>query len=194
MKAASADRAADVGWEPADWDAALRKQRRAEWHGVGILLVGAGVVLPLLRVLVADRPLLGWYLVLFGWALAFAVLAWRNHSSAEGRERWEEQTRQEVRVEHALRHYVSIGKADQELVTERADEIDSWAPAHFVGWPLAAVVVGAAAVSDPTLSAADQILAGLFVLFCAAQLLLACRRVREARRWLDDPLPRDDDA
>lgn len=189
MEAARADRAADVGWEPADWAATLRKQRRTEWHGVAILLVGAGVVLPLLRV-VEGRPLLGWYLVLLGWGLAFGVLTWRSRSSVERREQWEEQTRREVRAEHALRSHVSIGAADRELVTRRADEIDSWALARFAGWPLAAVVVVAGAVSDPTLTGVDQALTWLFVLFCAVQLLLACRRVRQARRWLDDPLPR----
>ena len=190
LEAASAETAADIGWAPPDWDAALREQRRAEWHSVGLVLVGTGVVLPLLRILVHDRPLTAWYLIFIGGALALAVLTWRSRSSAERRERWDRQTRQAIRVEHALRSHVSIGAADRELVTERAEEIDSWALAHFVGWPLAAVVVVAATVSDPTLTAADQMLAWLFALFCVVQLLLACRRVREARRWLDDPLPR----
>ncbi len=48
----------------------------------------------------------------------------------------------------------------------------------------------AATVNDPTVSGAEEIVVGLLLLFFAAQLLLACRRVREARRWLDDPLPR----
>ncbi|MFP5370079.1 MAG: hypothetical protein ACLGI3_04940, partial [Actinomycetes bacterium] len=168
MAAAPADRAADVSWEPVDWDATLRERRRAEWRDVVLMLAVFLVVLPVLQVAVFDDPLRAWHWVWFAWALVLTAHAIRSHFTVRGRERWELQTRQEVRVEHALRFHVSIGAADRDLVTGRADEIDSWAPAHFVGWPLAAVVVAAAAVSDPTLSAADQILAWLIVAFCAA--------------------------
>ncbi len=72
--AARAERASEVGWEPPDWDATLRERRRAEWRDVGLLLVAAGVVLPLLRVLLFDRPLLGGYLIELVWPLVLAVI------------------------------------------------------------------------------------------------------------------------
>lgn len=74
MEAAPAERAADVGWEPADWDATLHRQWRAEWHDVGVLLLLAGVALPLERVLISDRALVGWYLIALAWPLVQAAL------------------------------------------------------------------------------------------------------------------------
>lgn len=188
VEAAAADRATDLGWEPADWDAMLRKRRRDfvadTWLFIA-LLWGA----PFAGAALENRP--PRLVVLVVVALWTSLLLYQLHrtSTPSGRRQWAETTKEEIRVERALRHHVSIGAADREFVTERADAIDSWAPAHFVGWPLLAVLA-IAAIVDPTVSGSDRIVFWLFVLFSVVQLLLACRRVREARRWLDDPLPR----
>ena len=189
MEAAPADRAADVGWEPADWDATLRKRRRVAVAKTWLLIALCWAILFVWAAL-DDRPPRLLSLVIAALWTSLLLYELYRMSTPDGRRQWAEKTVEEIRVRYALRCHVSIGAADRELVTGRANEIDSWALAHFVGWPMAAVVVGAATASDPTLSTADQILAWLIVLFCVAQLLLACRRVREARRWLDDPLPR----
>ncbi len=189
VAAASPDRAADVGWAPADWDATLRKRRRVVVAETWLFIV-VWWAAPFAWAAFENRP--PRLLALVVAALWTALLLYQLYrmSTSSGRRQWAEKTVEEIRVEHALRHHVSIGEADRELVTERADEVDSWALAHFVGWPLAAVVGIAAIVSDPTISGAEEIVVGLLVLLFVAQLLLACRRVREARRWLDDPLPR----
>ncbi len=192
MEAAHADGAAEVGCEPPDWEATLPKRRRVvvaeTWLFIALWSAG-----PFVWAAFDDRPPRLMALVVAAMWTSLLLYQLYRMSTPSGRRQWAEKTKEEIRVEHALRHHVSIGEADRELVTERADEIDSWALAHFVGWPLLAVLAIAATVNDPTVSGAEKIvfgLFGLFGLFCAAKLLLACRRVREARRWLDDPLPR----
>ncbi len=98
-----------------------------------------------------------------------------------------------MRVEHALRHHVSIGAADRELVTERAESIDTWAEAHFVGWPVLAAVVLLAAGNDDSLAQLEKWpwFVGLLAV-CAWFFWDTRRRLQWALRWLDDPLPRDE--
>ena len=188
-EAMHAERTADVGWEPPAWEPVLRERRRAEWRDVGKDLVVFLLVLPLLGLEELDSPWrVGFWLA---GPLLLVVLAWWPHSSAERRERWERQTRREVRIEHALGHHVSIGAADRELVTEQAEKIDTWAEAHFLGWPVLAVVCLAAVGTDPELAGyAKWIWAIGLLTICAVQFLRARRRLQWALRWLDDPLPR----
>ena len=63
--------------------------------------------------------------------------------SEGGRASWERDTRRKVRIEHALRHHVSIGAADRALVTERAQAIRTMSMVALVGWPMLAVVAAA---------------------------------------------------
>jgi hypothetical protein len=65
--------------------------------------------------------------------------------------------------------------------------------AHFAGWPLLGMVLLAGIESTDGLSRIEEVTAGLVVaLLCAIFVLSARRRVRRARRWLADPLPRDE--
>ncbi len=191
MEAASADRAAEVGWEPPDWDATLRKRRRAEWRQIGFVIAVVGL-LPFVEALALDRPLRVWSWFALAMGLLWAAQVWWLHFTVRGRARWEPPTRRDVRVEHALRHHVSIGAADRELVTERAESIDTWAWAHFVGWPVLAAVALLVA-NDDSLRGLEKWPLSLGVLaVCAWYFWDTRRRLQWALRWLDDPLPRDE--
>lgn len=185
---AQAERAADVGWEPADWSACLRRERRKQLATVIGLVVFVGVVLPVLGLVVLDRPpsLSYWFWGAF--TLIFVAETAYSFASAAGRVQWERETRQAVRVRHALRHHRGIGAADRALVTERARSLATGSKVASVGWPLLALllVVGILEGRDPR--------AFLIVLVVACLLLVAraVRRARLARRWLADPLPRDE--
>jgi hypothetical protein len=134
-----AERTAELGWEPSDWPACLRRQRRRQLATAAVLVVLIGVLLPVLRLTVVDRPpsLTYWF-----WAavcLVYVAEVVHSYFSATGRASWERETRQSVRTSHALRHHVGIGVADRALVTERAKAMDTWSKVAFVGWPLLAL-------------------------------------------------------
>lgn len=190
MEAASVDHAADVGWEPADWTDVLRRKRRSQLAGTATMVLLFFVVTPLLRWTVTDRPL-GWTYWLYV-VVTLIIVGETVHSwvSAEGRASWERDARQQVRVEHAWRHHVGIGAEDRARVTERARAVNTVSKVAFVGWPLLAGVLVAGILQDPELPTWPA------VPVIAAGLLLVARSVRRrgrARRWLADPLPRDDD-
>jgi hypothetical protein len=104
---------------------------------------------------------------------------------------WEDEARQEVRIEHALRHHVSIGAADRQLVTEQAATIRRWAVVSLVGWPLLLTVLVAPLLASADVPPPAKIGFGLIAgLLCAAIVREQWRRVRRARRWLAEPLPR----
>jgi hypothetical protein len=186
---AQAERAAEGGWEPADWSACLRSRRRRQLATVVGLVLLVGVVAPVLRLIVLGRPpsLSYWFWVSF--TLIFVVETVYSFVSASGRVQWERETRRNVRVSHALRHHVGIGAADRALVTERAQSIDTWSKVAFVGWPLVAVVFVAGMLDDqgPTMPLVVPV-----VLACILLVARAVRRARRARRWLAHPLPRDE--
>jgi hypothetical protein len=184
---AVAERTADIGWEPSDWSACLRRLRRTQLATVIGLVVLAGG-LPVLWFAVLDqRPSLTYWF----WASFTLVFVAENTSSlvsATGRVRWERETRQAVRTRHALRHHTSIGAADRALVTARARTVHTWAKVAFVAWPLLGIVLVAGMLDD-------QVPASLgvpLVLLCLLLVGRAVRRSRLARRWLADPLPRDE--
>ena len=185
---APAERATEVGWAAADWDAVLRRRRRAQWSRAGVLLLLAVVVGPLMRLLVDRYPRVSW-----GWlglALVVAGMAGWSRFTARRHAAWQEEARQEIRVEHALRHHVSIGAADRELVNERAERIDRWAWASLVGWSLLVALSATILVISADGTAARIAFGFVGVLVCGGLVRAERRRMRWARRWLADPLTR----
>ena len=53
---AHADHAAEASWEPSDWSACLRRERRQQLAVVTGLVVLVGIVAPVLRLALVDRP------------------------------------------------------------------------------------------------------------------------------------------
>jgi hypothetical protein len=119
-----------------------------------------------------------------------AVETVHSFVGAAGREKWERETRERVRVWHALRHHVGIGATDRALVTDRARHMATWSKVAFVGWPLLAVFFVGGYLDDqgPTLPLVVPV-----VIACMLMVARAVRQARLARRWLADPLPRDDE-
>ena len=183
---AQAGPASDAGWEPADWRDRLRRRRCRQLATAIGLVVLIGVVAPLLRVTL-DRPPSVTYWIWAFLTLVYVVEAAYSWISPAGRARWEQETREQVRVSHALRHHVGIGTADRALVTERARTMNTWSKVAFVGWPLLGVVFVAGILDDRVPAS----LAVPVVLLCLLLVGRAVRKARLARRWLADPLPRD---
>jgi hypothetical protein len=182
---APSERATEVGWEPADWDAVLRRRRRAQWSQAGVLLLLAVVIGPLVRFLM-DRPTrVSW--VWLGLALVVAGVAWWSQFTRRGRAAWLEEAGQEIRIEHALRHHVSIGAADRELVTARAEKIARWAWAALIGWPLLVALCATILVISADGIAARIAFGLVGVLVCGGLVRAERRRMRWAQRWLADP-------
>jgi hypothetical protein len=187
---AQAEPAADVGWECSDWSACLRRERRKQLAVAATLVLMFFVVSPLLRWTVLD-PSFGWtywtWVVITLIHVAEVVISF---VSATDRARWERETRQTVRIRHALRHHTGIGVADRALVTERARAMVTVSKVAFVGWPLlGGLIIGT--IIDVGLPAS---LVVPVVLLCLLLVGRAVRRARLARRWLADPLPRDEPA
>ena len=188
---APADRGTDVGWEPPDWTDVFRRQRRRQLVVPAVWVLSFLVVIPLLRGTLLD-PTFGWSYWLMV-VVTFIIVGETVESrvGTEARASWERDTRQEVRVEHAWRHHVSIGAEDRGLVTERAGAVATVSMVAFVGWPLLAGVLVAAILQGHL-----ELPAAFVVPVIAVCLLLvgrSARRRQRARRWLADPLPRDAD-
>ncbi|UOY02745.1 hypothetical protein [Blastococcus sp. PRF04-17] len=187
---AAAQPAAEVGWQPVDWAAELRRRRSAEWRNV-TLLVAVLLAVPLVSTLVLERPMGASDWIWLALALLVSGDASLSHATASGRVQWEEAARQEVRIEHALRTHVSIGAGDRELVTKRARAIRWWSTAAFVVCPLlcAAALAG---MQEAGLNVVGRAAASVaVVLVCGLLVVSRWRRLRLARRWLGDPLPRE---
>lgn len=185
---AQAEPGAEVGWEPPDWSACLRRERRTQLAAVIGLVVLVGVVWPVLRFAVQDRSPGVTYWVWVFITLIYVAETVISFVSATDRARWERETRQAVRIRHALRHHVGIGAADRALVTERARSMVIRSKVGFVGWPLLGAVFVAGVLDDQVPAS----LAVPLVLLCLLLVGRAVRRARRARRWLADPLPRDE--
>jgi hypothetical protein len=184
------ERTADVGWEPPDWAAVLRRHRRRQTAVAAGMVAFFGVVTPLLLVVVQGRSLGPMYWIWLLITIVCVVEAVLSRVTADGRAQWERETRQDVRISHALRHHVGIGTTDRSLVIERARTSYKWAKVAFVGWPLLGAVF-VAGVLDDELPAA---LGVPLVLLCLLLVGRAVWRARLARRWLADPLPREEQA
>jgi hypothetical protein len=186
---APAPRSVDVGTDVPDLAEALHRRRRAtiveSWA-----FIGFWCAIPFLAASIRDRPPRVMSLVLGVLWLGLLLYRLYQISTPAGRNEWQEEATEEIRVEHALRHHVSIGEADRELVTARAEKIDEWAPLALVGWP----VLGGLALTSFVLLAdvplpADVAATLLVVSACVAIVLRRRRRWGWARRWLADPLP-----
>lgn len=186
---ARAEHADEIGWESPDWAAVLRRHRRRQ------AAVGAGmvaficVVVPLVRLVVQDRPLSLMYWLWLLITIIYVGEAISSRVTADGRAQWERETRQKVRISHAIRHHVGIGVRDRSLVTERARSIATWSKVAFVGWPLLAAALVARRLEVGDLPASLILLVSVVCLLLVAR---AVHRARQARRWLADPLPRDE--
>lgn len=182
------ERAAAAGWEPPDWGAVLRRRRLRQWGGAAFLLLIAVAVAPLVRLLLDEPARVSWNWLTFA-IIAAGFASW-SQFPARGRAAWEKEARREVRIGHALRHHASIGAAGRSLVTERAEKIDTLSGASLMGWPLltALFVVPLVMVADDPATRIGVGLVGLVV--GTALVRRNRRRVRWARRWLADPLPR----
>lgn len=187
---AEGDHAADVGWEPQDWAAVLRRHRHRQTAVAAGMVALFGVVIPLLVLVVQDRSLGLMYWVWLLITVAHVGEDVLSRVTADGRAQWERETRERVRIWHALRHHVGIGATDRALVTDRARHLATWSKVAFVGWPLLGVVFVAGMLDDHVPAS----LAVPVVLLCLLLVGRAVRRARLARRWLADPLPRDDQA
>jgi hypothetical protein len=149
-------------------------------------------VAPLLLILLDEPARVSWRWL--GLTLVAAgVGSWFQFTTG-GRAAWEKDARKEIRVGHALRDHVSIGAADRDLATERAEKIDTVAWGGLIGWPLlTALFVVPLVFSIDELPA--RIGVGLVGLLACVDLIRRNRRrVRWARRWLAAPLPRDEQA
>ena len=181
--------AAEVGWEPPDWTDVLRRQRRQQF-AIGAALFLLVSVEPVQWLTGIDRSVDWSYWLVLATMLILLGEAIQSRVSEEGRANWERDTRRKVRVKHALRHHVSIGAADRALVTERAQAIRTLSKVALVGWPLLAVLVAGTILDVSRLPAFTVV---PVVVACLLLLARSVRRGRLARRWLADPLPRDDE-
>jgi hypothetical protein len=188
---AQAQRAPDVGWEPDDWAPVLRARRRGDLLVLVALVLGTVTSL-VVRLVVRDRPLAveTWFWLVA--VLVYVAVMVRAHATSAGRSEWLEETRRDVRVDHALRHHVSIGAADRAAVSKRAEELDRNAGVAVVGYPLLALVAVAtlAELDFPTVPKVVATAAAVAV--CGLLLTRSLRRGRWGTRWLADPLPRDE--
>lgn len=176
---APAERLGEAGWEPSDWSACLRHEQHKQLAMAISLVVLAGALL-----LTGPPGVSDWLTA--ACLLIIAVETVYSVVSAERREQWERETRERVRVWHALRHHVGIGATDRPLVTDRARHLATWSKVAFVGWPLLGVVFVVGMLDDHVPAS----LAVPVVLLCLLLVGRAVRRARLARRWLADPLPR----
>ena len=186
---AQAEPAADVGWEPTDWTDVLRRQRRQQF-AIGAALFLLVSVQPVQWLTGIDRSVDWSYWLVLATMLILLGEAIHSRVSEDGRASWERDIRRKVRIEHALRHHVSLGAADRALVTERAQAIRTMSKVALVGWPMLAVVV-AAPILD--LAKIPDLLVVPVIVACLLLLARSVRRGRWARRWLADPVPRDED-
>jgi hypothetical protein len=187
---AQAERQAEVAWEPTDWAVVFRRRRLRQVLVAAALLavVAAG---PFVRIAMDEPPFRAtWWLYLAVMIAYCGETAWRT-LSARGRAEWEETTRQEIRVEHALRHHVSIGEKDRAAVTKRADELNRNSRVAVIGYPLLALVSIAALVELDSPTVLMVVVTATAVVVCGLLLTRSLRRRRWGTRWLADPLPRE---
>ncbi|MGY1804066.1 hypothetical protein ACI78T_12395 [Blastococcus sp. SYSU D00922] len=183
-----ADLREDQGWEPADWAPLLRRRRRLEE------LLAAGLVLwvvaaPVIRVVVYEQPPFRW--VWWPWLFVTVVYVGevvRCSVTDRGRGEWEQKTRRSVRLRHALRHHVSIGPDERDRVGEHAYRTAFWSWATYLGLTAVAVL----AVTEGATDGLPWIAAAMLGSAGAGVLVWTVVRHGRARRWLADPLPRED--
>lgn len=192
--AAGAERASDGAWEPPDKARILRRRRRSSLAFVALLILLVVLVFPLFQVLVLERPIRWTTWVWAAWALLLGWQTWRSHFTARGRAEWERATIEELRVEHALRHHVSIGAEERPLVTARAQRLDAYSGLAVFGYPVLVVVAAAFVVEADASPAQVTTAVCLAVVVFGLLLLRSLRRGRMGTRWLADPLPRDEEA
>jgi hypothetical protein len=175
--------------DDARWTRAVRRRRRALVATCAAVLVVYGAFVVVLSLVQQARPTVyAW--VLLGVVLVVAgVSLWPLRNAAE-RTRWEERTRQQLRIDHALHAHVSIGADDRDAVTAAAENRSSLSGAAHLGYALLALFVAFLLFNSRTINGLVALLGTLAVLaLCALGLRASRRRAAEARRWLAEPLP-----
>jgi hypothetical protein len=178
---------AERPWEPPEGWAELLRRRRRDLVLYGVVLAAAAIALAVIGYGVVRGSwgrAAAWSALLLLQAGGVTKPLW----SRSARAAWEDDVRRRARRDHALRHHRSVGADHREDVTERAEEILSFGGAGLVGWPLGAVVAAVVVVAadEPVL----RIAAALAAVLAVVALVRSRRLIRQARRWLADPLPR----
>ena len=168
-------------WEPDE--AALRRKARQD----SLSALGVAAVLWALQVLLPDHAGVP-YVV--GWSVATGINLARMNA-AQWRGRYRRQIRDQLRVDHALRAHVSIGRGDREHVSSCARWRRWRIPVLRVAGPLVAGLLTWAATAAERPTVWLVLLAVLAAAYCHG-LVVWPQQLRDARRWLADPLPRED--
>jgi hypothetical protein len=175
------------GWEPADWTAVLRARRRGLVLTAVALPVALAVLLAVLSVVQRALPTTyGW--VLFGIAVAVAAVQLWPLGTADGRRQWDERSREDVLIGHALRAHESVGVERRDAVTRRAEAHSSLGTVAPLGYVLLVLLV-AYLLFENTATVVAVVGTVLAAALAAVGARLASRRAAAARRWLADPLP-----
>lgn len=189
------DEAGDVGaQQPAEPTsegvaAQVRRRRRA-------LVLGAlGVVLGYVAfVAVLSLVWRAWPTV-YAWVLLAVVLVFAGASlwplrTPQGRAAWDERAGRLVRIDAALRDHVSIGEDERDDVTAAAQHRRQLAGPAWIGYPLLVLFVAFLLFNSGSVSALVGWIGTLAaVVLCGLGLLRSHRRDVEAKRWLAQPLP-----
>jgi hypothetical protein len=128
--------------------------------------------------------------VLLGLAVLLGVVQLAPLRTAEGRRRWEERTREDLLLAHALRAHEGVGAERRDAVTRRAESERSLAVVAPLGYALLVLLVGYLLVqhTGTLVAVVGTVLA---VVLAALAVRASRRRGAAARRWLADPLPPD---
>ena len=186
---------APVGAPPAARAVAaqVRRRRRALVLGaVGVVLAYVLFVTALSLVWRAWPTLYAWVLLAVVLVLATASL-WPLRTS-EGRVAWDERTGRLVRIDAALRDHVSLGEDDRDDVTAAAQHRRQLAGPAWFGYPLLVLFVAFLLFNSDAISSLVAWVGTLAaVVLCGLGLLRSHRRDVEAKRWLAEPLPPEDE-
>jgi MFS family permease len=175
--------------DAAHWARAVRRRRRATTATCLAVLAGYVAFVAVLSLVEHAAPTVYAWLLLGVVLLLAGVPLWPLRN-ATARARWEERTREQLRIDHALRAHVSIGADERAAVTAAAEARRSLSGAAHLGYPVLALFVAFLLFESRTVNGPVALLGTLaVVVLCALGLRVSRRRSAEARRWLDEPLP-----
>ena len=167
----------------------VRRRRRA------LVLGAVGVVLAYVLFLAAVSLVWRAWPTLYAWVLLAVVLVLAGASlwplrTPEGRAAWDERTGRLVRIDAALRDHVSLGEDDRDDVTAAAQHRRQLAGPAWFGYPLLVLFVAFLLFNSDAISSLVAWVGTLAaVVLCGLGLLRSHRRDVEAKRWLAEPLP-----